>query len=417
MKATQRERDVLRRLAEKVAQIAALPWQRERAEMWRRLNDLEPVKPMVWITEVPWHEMDVDGELSLQCEDEFCRYLEWQLRQTIYEWEHLRVDRVVEPKLYCPLVIHDSGFGIAEEMDFVRTDERSDIISRHYHPQIQSEADLAKIKTPEVRYDALATEERFQFMQETLGDILPVEKRGAPGFWFAPWDQLVTWWGVREALEDLVLRPELVHMAMDRLLQAHLCRLEQYEKLGLLALNNNNTRVGSGGYGYTRSLPQPDFDGQHVRPLDLWGCATAQIFSEVSPRMHEEFALRYEIRWLERFGLNYYGCCEPLHKKVDILRQIPRLRKISMSPRADIAEGAARIGRDYVISHKPNPAIVAGDTWSREAAAAELKAALERAKGCAVEVILKDISTVRYDPRRLWEWAEMAAEVTAEFAA
>jgi hypothetical protein len=206
-------------------------------------------------------------------------------------------------------------------------------------------------------------------------------------------------------------------MAMDRLLQAHLCRLEQYEKLGLLALNNNNTRVGSGGYGYTRSLPQPDFDGQHVRPLDLWGCATAQIFSEVSPRMHEEFALRYEIRWLERFGLNYYGCCEPLHKKVDILRQIPRLRKISMSPRADIAEGAARIGRDYVISHKPNPAIVAGDTWSREAAAAELKAALERAKGCAVEVILKDISTVRYDPRRLWEWAEMAAEVTAEFAA
>jgi hypothetical protein len=27
--------------------------------------------------------------------------------------------------------------------------------------------------------------------------------------------------------------------------------------------------------------------------------------------MHEEFALQYEKRWLERFGLTYYGCCEP----------------------------------------------------------------------------------------------------------
>jgi hypothetical protein len=46
-----------------------------------------------------------------------------------------------------------------------------------------------------------------------------------------------------------------------------------------------------------------------------------------------------------------------------------------------------------------------------------LRGALEKMKGCVVEVILKDISTVRYQPRRLWEWAETAAAVTEEFAA
>jgi len=29
---------------------------------------------------------------------------------------------------------------------------------------------------------------------------------------------------------------------------------------------------------------------------------------------------------------------------------------------------------------------------------------------------MKDISTVRYQPQRLWEWAEIAAQVTAEYA-
>jgi len=39
-----------------------------------------------------------------------------------------------------------------------------------------------------------------------------------------------------------------------------------------------------------------------------------------------------------------------------------------------------------------------------------------KAKGCMVEVIMKDISTVNYEPNRLWEWAEMASELTEEYS-
>ena len=203
---------------------------------------------------------------------------------------------------------------------------------------------------------------------------------------------------------------------MDRLVSAYLYRLDQYEELNLLSLNNNNVRVGSGGLGYTDQLPQSGFDAQNVQALDLWGSSASQIFSSVTPKMHKEFALQYERRWLERFGLVYYGCCEPLHQKVDILCSIPNLRKISMSPWIDVDQAVKSMGDAYVFSFKPSPALFAADTWSPERARHELCEVLEKAQDCVVEVIMKDISTVRYQPQRLWEWAEIAAQVTAEYA-
>lgn len=404
-----KDREILRRLAGRIAEIAQLPVQKEKAEMWRRLNQLEPVRPMVWINEIPWHEFE-DDELKLQTTHPFARQLEAGFRRTIYQWEHMPADMVVEPVIYSPPAYHDTGFGIREVSDIVKVDPRG-VASRRFHPQIKDERDLEKIKTPQITLDKEATERNYQLMVDLFGDILEVRRGGVPGLWFAPWDQLVTWWGVEQAFLDMVMRPDLVHAAMERLVDAHLKRLEQLEQLGLLALNNRDVRVGSGGYGYTNELPKDGFDPNHVRAIDLWGCATAQILVGVSPEMHEEFGLKHERRWLERFGLSYYGCCEPLHHKVGILRRnIPNLRKISMSPWADLEVAAREVGRDYVISWKPNPAILASEEWSPDLARKEIRRALETLRGCAVEVIMKDISTVRYEPRRLWEWARIAVE-------
>jgi len=150
--------------------------------------------------------------------------------------------------------------------------------------------------------------------------------------------------------------------------------------------------------------------------VDQWGCATAQIFSTVSPEMHEEFALQYERRWLNKFGLNYYGCCEPLHDKLDVLRSVPNLRKVSMSPWADVEKSVPKVAGRYVFSHKPSPAVFAVDVYNPEQARRNLTDVLEKTDGCVVEIIMKDISTVRGDPRRLWQWAEMAMETAEQFA-
>ena len=58
------DKTILRRLAEQWAAIAALPVHKEKAELWRRCNDLEKVRPMVWITEIPWHEFSGDDDLG-----------------------------------------------------------------------------------------------------------------------------------------------------------------------------------------------------------------------------------------------------------------------------------------------------------------------------------------------------------------
>ncbi|MHB9035719.1 MAG: hypothetical protein ACYC64_03570 [Armatimonadota bacterium] len=405
------DKSILRRLAEKYAKIASLPVQKETVREWLRHNSLRPGRPLVWINEIPWHEMCVDDELILQCKDEFPRSIEWNLRKTIYQWNHMRGDMVVEPVYYSPLVIHDTGFGIKEESVLIAQSNTGEVYSHGYHSQISDEKDIDKIKDPVITHDVEATERNYHTLKSIIGDILPVRKCGIVHEWFAPWDQLVMWWGAEQPLLDMVMRPELVHMAMDRLVNAHLARLRQWEEFGLLSVTSGNYRVGSGGLGYSDEILSVDSIQEGVKSGDQWGCSTAQIFSCVSAEMHAEFALQYEKRWLEKFAVSYYGCCEPLHDKLDILSSIPNLRKVSMSTWADVDKAAPLVADKYVFSHKPNPAIFAVDDYNPQQARNNLTEVLKKTDGCVVEIIMKDISTVRNDPKRLWRWAEMAMDV------
>ena len=416
MSISRKDREILRGLAEQQAGIAALPVHREKAELWRRLNQLEPTRPLVWINEVPWHEMNVNDELTLQTADPWCQTVETGLRRLLYQWKHMPGDMIVDDYLASPLAIYSTGFGITEDVDIVKTDAASDVVSRRFHRQIVEPEDIEKIKMPRVTHDEAASEANYQKMCDIFADIMPLRKVGKKGTWFAPWDELIRWWGVEEALLDLVMRPQMVNDIVSHLVDAYLCELDQWEELNLLTCNDDNTRIGSGAYGYTAELPGGDFDPNRVRTRNLWGSATAQIFSDVSPDMHWEFALRHEIRWLERWGLTYYGCCEPLDKRIHILRRIPNLRKISMSPWVDAARAADQIRTDYVFSYKPSPALLAEDHWRPGLARQRLRDVLEKARGCRIEIIMKDVSTVRYEPQRLWEWEAIAMELAEEFA-
>jgi hypothetical protein len=84
-----------------------------------------------------------------------------------------------------------------------------------------------------------------------------------------------------------------------------------------------------------------------------------------------------------------------------------------MSPWVDLEKGAERIGRDFVFSRKPTPAFLAWDTWKPEEVEADLRETKEMCDryGCPLEFILKDISTVHYEPQRLWEWSDIAMRV------
>lgn len=155
MKISEKDKSVLRKLAERQAEIAALPIQKETIAEWKRLNGLKPGRPLVWINEMPWQELAKDEpELTLQTSGDFLREVEWRLRAMLYSWEHVRGDMVVEPVFYSLAVINETSLGIEEESEVI-SDAASGIRSRHFHPLITSEKDIAKIKMPEVSLDRM----------------------------------------------------------------------------------------------------------------------------------------------------------------------------------------------------------------------------------------------------------------------
>ena len=139
-----------------------------------------------------------------------------------------------------------------------------------------------------------------------------------------------------------------------------------------------------------------------------WFRALAQPFGEVSPAMHDEYDIQYLLPIARKFGLCYYGCCEPLSDRIDILRRIPNLRKVGVTPWSSVEVSAEKLGKDFVFSRKPNPAMVA-TTLDEDAVRKDIAHVMEAClrNSCPCEFVLKDISTVGYKPQNIIRWAQV----------
>ncbi|AEF82072.1 hypothetical protein TREAZ_2291 [Leadbettera azotonutricia ZAS-9] len=129
---------------------------------------------------------------------------------------------------------------------------------------------------------------------------------------------------------------------------------------------------------YANELPAKDYDGGRIRFKDIWFRGMAQLFSSASPEMQDEFDLRYMRKLMTQCGLAYYGCCEPLDKFIPYLKKVPNMRKIGVSPWANVRSSAEQIQGNYVLARKPNPANVARD-FSKEVVEQEIE---ETVKAC-----------------------------------
>jgi hypothetical protein len=400
---------ILHELAARVADIAALPVQEEKRRLWRKLNALKPERPMVTIDQVCWNEMDRGDELDLRCTDPECRNYEEILRRTLYQWEHFPVDMVVESFIRVDKAIHNSGFGITIQESIAVTDPENTVVGHKYINQFQTDEDLEKIQMPHIHHDPLETDRRLTVAHELFDGLLEVRLWGIDPY-LSLWDVVSTWMGVENALFTLADRPEFMHRLVSRMTQGYLCMLDQLEDQGLLC--GPQSLIHCTG-AFTDELPAAGYDPQKWRTKDMWMFGLAQMLATVSPRMFKEYEVDYASQICERFGLVYYGCCDPLDKKMAQVRMIPNVRKVSMSPWVDQERGAAEIGRDFVFSRKPSPALLAFDTFDPQAVAQDLQRTVEicREQGCPLEIILKDISTVRYEPERLWQWGSIAMQI------
>lgn len=394
---------IIRELAGEYAEAARDNRNTENALLYRAVNRLEMRRPVVLIDEEPWSELEADDRLTLHCSDPTLRGAEHYMRHMLYKWNHHPGDLILP--YYFPVYKQIGGsFGWpAVKESTIATDAHNNIVSHSYEDQLREAGDLEILRIPELFYREAETLALRDFYAETFGDILPVRITGHSTY-ICPWDNIAMYRGAENLFYDLAERPEHIHAIMERITTMYIEQYRQFEELGLF---ENDPYTIHCTCGLCDELKISD--GEKVLRKNVWGRGMAQILASVSPSMHEEFEIEYQKRIMEPFGLVYYGCCEPLDRKINIIKQIPHLRKISITPWADINRAAEAVGGKYVLSVKPNPAAV-GTGFDPAEVKRELSGIITacRRYGCNFELVLKDISTVNHNPDNLACWEEIA---------
>lgn len=402
---------VLRDLARRQAEISRDPAMEERRRLWTRHNDLDGERPMVLAETV---DLLRSGELlastPLVCTGAFARSVEAMLRATIYAYEEIGDDSVVDPWINWMWTFRIGTYGV----DIIERQTPNSPIAVHYEPPIRDLGrELCLLRHRDFSVDRAATMLQKDLLEHAIGDILPV--RIHPIVW-PLWTMGMTWDAIKlVGMENLMIAmlddPDAIHRLMSFLRDDLLAFTAWMEKENLLYLNNGNDYIGSGGRGFTRSLPQPDaLPGGPVRPRDMWVLLESQETVGISPDMFEEFIFPYQREIGERFGLVYYGCCEPLDARWPVIRTLRNLRSVSVSPWCSQEVMAEALGRDHVYSRKPHPTPISGDTYDEDALREDVRHTLGLTRDCNVEIILKDVHTVSRQPERLGRWVRMVRE-------
>ena len=405
---------ILRSMAHRVKEIAEHPIQEERRILWKKLNSLQPCRIPVFfrILDLYWPEIFPWGT-TLKTKNGWARYYEDYLFKLIWHWENLNDDFITEPvvpyatagkygRMLMPkkYVIpgYNSGAG-AYKVDPVLT------------PSMSPESVLLDA---EVVVDRQETKNRRKWLEEVFDGILtPRRETPRPTTGFFDWFCEVR--GMENAMTDLVVRPEWVHEIFQHITDFQLDKIKVLEDQNAFSLNNRE-ECYNGGHSHTDELPGPGFDGEHVRARDLWGFSAAQAAVSISPDMHGEFVTHYETQYLKETGLNAIACCETVDHKMHLYRQIPNLRRISVSTFNDFEKAAMEIGTDYIYSFKPRADNIARDEWIPGLDGKYLDEVLNMALGCRVEIVNQEMITCRGEGQRIIDWCNLAREAADKYS-
>lgn len=415
------DRAVVRELADRWAEIAALPVMAERKRQWRALHDLRPERPMI-LFEVGTVDDYVAAD-ELRCVHPILRAVEATMREHIRHFDEVGDDIVFEPWYRLGWDVLDTGWGVevVQIPGPVAPDGSS--IGYTFNFPIRTPQDVAKLQPRRFRVDRDGTLAKSRLLEDTFGDLVPVKVGNYDHFmtdqgaesWAGNYFIGLTWQIYRfignEGLLGWVYEaPEAIHALMEYMAADRERQFDLLESEGLIVPNTDNQLAGPRAYGYVSELPPPDEAPGTLG--DLWCWAESQESAPISPAMFGEFVLPYLKRVTDRFGLVYYGCCEPVHDRLEmIIDAMPNLRSVSVTPWADFDIVAGMLGDRYVFSRKPDPVPISGPTPHWDRAEADLRRTYDAARDCNVEILYRDVYDVGGDRTRLARWVELARSV------
>jgi hypothetical protein len=450
-----------------MAELAASPLNRERIRLWYKHDECQGERPLLLTETDGGLDMVIPGYRP-RCREPWAQAQEWALLQPIVHHELIGDDWPIEPCVNVPWQITLGDFGVIPHA----TQPETDGTRGAYHIDAvlgDLEADFDRLHHRVFSVDRSAALARVALLDQVYDGILTVRLRGVPWWTLGVTNTAVTLIGMEKLMLAMYDQPAALHRLLAFLCDDHLMLVDWLEQEGLLTLNNENDYIGSGSRGYTRALPHiedrsrvrdnssgastlsgaqrsrralaerpsdetPSFDYARqtapdsaqgatgrgdespVRAADLWVLLESQETVGVGPRQYREFILPYEDRIARRFGRVYYGCCEPVHTRWQVISEIANVRRVSVSPWCDEDFMAEALGRRYVYSRKPNPTLISTRTFDEALIRADLRHTLERTKahGCTVEVIMKDVHTLYGEPNRLTRWVQLARQAITE---
>ncbi|MDP6040204.1 MAG: hypothetical protein QGG64_16760 [Candidatus Latescibacteria bacterium] len=399
------DRTILRDLTTKYMDLCSDPVQDERRDLWRKLHSLKSTRPVIYARRFAWIEMPGS---KCQCEDPLYRQYETFFRRCLF-WDTLKDDSIFEPWVTVQAARKCNGWGVEVVRQFP-DDPRG---AYKFDYPIKDPEDLEKLRAPWHEIDDEKTAQRVSRLEDAIGDLITVHVDRGPGYMNFASDistHLGHLRGIEHFMMDMVDRPEWLHQLVGFMSAGVLKAHEEAELAGDWGLGNHFNQAMS----YAEELEDPAANVNGVARKRLWTFMASQEFTGVSPAMHEEFLLQYQLPILKHFALVAYGCCEDLTTKIDMLRQIPNLRRIAVAPAADVPKCAEQIGQDYVLSYRPSPTDMVGYGLDPDRARAILTRDLTACRDCHVDITLKDAETVQGDPNRVRKWVELTRQVIGE---
>jgi hypothetical protein len=397
---------ILRELAEKYMAVCNRDVQQERRDLWRKHNSFTRTRPLIYTRAFAWSEL-----LDCVCEDPLFHGYEERLRHDIY-WDSLNDDSVFEPWISVDAVCQTPPEGVwgLQPRWITGDDPRG---GKAMDPPIRDPEGAKRMVEPHHVIDEEETARRASKLHDAIGDIIPIHVERATVYrnWNGDISTLIAQLrGLDQFMLDMMERPDWLHELLafmrDGILQAQ----QETEDAGDWTLSSHENQA----MPYTQELEDPAMDGRSVTRDKLWYFCASQETTLLGPDRFDEFMFQYQKPIMEKFGLSAYGCCEDLTLKIDVLRQLPNLRRIAVSPMADVAKCAEQIGTDYIFSYRPSPSDMVGYDFDEDRIRRILRRDLDACRGCHVDITLKDVQTVQGDPARVPRWVEITREIIEE---
>jgi hypothetical protein len=403
-------------------ELASQPVMNERKKLWKAVHDLKSERPVILVETSP-----IEGYVSpseLRCSDTFLRAVEKNMVDNVRHAEEVGDDIVFEPYYRIGWQLDISDFGVPVEMKPATTAQGEQSLGYSFNFPIKKPEDIKKLKKRTFAVDREKTMKSKEMLEDLMGDMLPVKVANYDPFagelgnneWTGMFFFGLTWQVYRFIGNDGLLywlydAPDTIHWLMEFMYDDRVELFEFLEREKLIEVNTDSQMAGPRSYGYVSDLPPPDYEGE-VTLKHLWGWAESQEATIISPKMYKEFVLPYLAQLSSRFGLVYYGCCEPVDDRLELIMEaIPNLRSVSVSGWADFEKVGEMLGKKYVYSRKPTPSYMSGAQPDWELMEEDMKKTYAATKDCNVEILVRDLYTIEGDRPRLRKWVDMTKSI------